>query len=230
MTIAQKAEQEKVGTGYGELPAALDAGANTAKTANTILGEMLQRVDGSWQPGKWAPVAEDAREALQSAGKFLGWDTSSLDQPIASYQDYAKLAGNLVRTAAHEVGSRTGVQEMGMIQKVMPSTETSDGGIHLVGNQMMGMNDFAIAKQQAAGGWRQANNNSAGPMTKGGPDFQTYWNDNMSPAAFVFHRMLTENPAEANALISRMVAQPGGRATLESIHKEMTLAEQAGLM
>jgi hypothetical protein len=232
MTIAQKEEQEGQGKAYGELPAQLDQAASSARTMNTTLDEVAQAAaGGTWTPGKWAPFAESAREGLQSVAKGLGISTPGLDQSIADYQDFVKMAGNVSRAAAHETSSRVGVQEMQLINKSLPSPEMSEGGIGLVIPQMKGLGDFTIAKQQAAAGWRAANNNSLGPMPQSeGRDFQAYWNENISPAAFVLHRMQLDNPTEAQTLVARMAAQPGGKDVLKSLAAQVKLAQTAGLL
>lgn len=232
MTLSQKAELESQGKVYGELPAQFDTAATSAKTMNATLDEVAQAAaSGAWTPGKWAPFAESTREGLQSVAKSLGIATPGLDQSITDYQDFVKMAGNISRSAAHETSSRVGVQEMQLINKSLPSPEMSEGGIGLVIPQMKGLNDFVIAKQQAAAGWRASNGNSLGPMPQsGGRDFQSYWNEQASPAAFVLHRMQTDNPDAAKTLVARMAAQPGGKAAIQSLIGEVKWAQTAGLL
>jgi hypothetical protein len=233
LTISQKAELEGQGKAYGELPGQLDEAASAAKATNQVLDQLQQAANGSWQPGKWAPVAENVREIEQSVGKTLGLDTDKLglDQPIANYQDFVKTAGNLLRAAAHETSSRVGVMEMQLIQKSLPGPEVSDGGLNLIIPQMKGLSDFTIAKQQANAGWRAANNGSSGPMPKsGGDDFQAYWNKNASPAAFVFDRMLKDNPEGAKALAAKMATAPGGAQAIQNLKMQIKWAKDAGLI
>lgn len=232
MTLAQKAEQTGIGEAYGKLPAQLDAAASSAKTMNATLDEVAQAAsNGSWTPGKWAPFKENLREGMQSVAQTLGIATPNLDTAVADYQDFSKVAGNVLRSAAHETSSRVGVQEMQLIQKSLPSPEMSSGGIGLVIPQMKGLNDFAVAKQQAAAGWRAINNGSMGPLPqKGSPDFSTYWNQQASPAAFVLHRLQIDNPQAAQTMVSRMLAEPNGKPLVKSLIAQLKWANDAGIL
>jgi hypothetical protein len=219
-------EQEQQGAAYGKLPEELDKAAAAAKTTNTTLDEMAAASDG-WRMGKWADKEEGIRESLQAVANGLGINTPGLDKPIANYQDFAKLSGNILRQASHETSSRVGVQEMQLISKSLPNPEMSEGGFKQVATQLKGLNDFAIAKQQAAAEWRSNNNNSLGP-NKSGKDFQTTWNAQASPAAFIIHRMQQENPAALQNLVSVMMKTPGGPEALKSIRAQMTTANDNG--
>lgn len=231
MNLSRRAELEGQGHAYGELPAQLDTAASSAKRMNTTLDEVTQAANGSWQSGKWAPAAENLREGLQSVANGLGIQTPGLDKSISSYQDFVKMAGNISRAAAHETSSQVGVQEMELINKSLPSPEVSDGGIKLIVPQMKGLNDFSIAKQQAASAFRSENGGSLGPSPKyGGNDFQTFWNANASPAAFVLHRMAQDNPQGARDLLMTMKSEPNGTKALKNIADQTRWAHDAGLL
>lgn len=221
------AEQKETGEGYGKVPAQLDAAATSAKTTNTTLDQMATASD-SWRMGKWADKEEAAREGLQAVAKSLGVNTPDLDHKLADYQDFAKLSGNILRQASHDTSSRVGVQEMQLISKSLPNPEMSEGGFKAVATQLKGINDFAIAKQQAAADWRSANGGSLGP-NKSGKDFQATWNGNASPAAFVLHRMQQENPQALQNLVSVMSKTPEGLAALKNMKTQMTWANDQGL-
>lgn len=221
------AEQKTAGAGYGKVPEELDKAASSAKITNTTLDNMATASD-SWRMGKWADKEEEAREGLQAITKSLGINTPGLDKPIADYQDFAKLSGNILRQASHETSSRVGVQEMQLISKSLPNPEMSEGGFKQVATQLKGINDFAIAKQQAAANWKATNGNSLG-ADKSGKDFQSTWNANASPAAFVLHRMQQENPAALQNLVSTMSKTPEGRDALKNMKTQMTWANDQGL-
>lgn len=226
MSKATVAEQQGYGEGLGKVPAQLDAAATSAKATNATLDQMQQASD-SWRMGKWADKEETAREGLQAVAKTLGINTPGLDKPIADYQDFAKLSGQILRQASHETSSRVGVMEMQLISKSLPSPEMSEGGFKQVATQMKGLNDFAIAKQQAAANWKAANGSLA--AEKSGKDFQSTWNANASPAAFVLHRMQQENPQGLQNLVSTMSKTAEGREALKNMKSQMQWANNAGL-
>jgi hypothetical protein len=220
------AEQEQQGAAYGKLPEELDKAAAAAKTTNTTLDEMATASDG-WRMGKWANAQQDAREKLQAVAKTFGVATPDLDKTVGNYQDFAKLSGNILRQASHDTSSRVGVQEMQLISKSLPNPEMSEGGFKLVASQLKGLNDFSIAKQQAAANWRAANGGSLGP-NKSGQDFQASWNSNASPAAFIIHRMQQENPDALQNLISTMSKTPEGQTALKNLRGQLQTANDSG--
>lgn len=227
MSPSSIAEQTQQGEAYGKLPEEFDKAASGAKMTNATLDEMANSSE-SWRMGKWADHEQSAKEGLQAIAKTFGVNTPGLDKPIADYQDFAKLSGNILRQASHDTSSRVGVQEMSLISKSLPNPEMSADGFKQVASQLKGFNDFAIAKQQAASVWKSANGNSLGP-NKSGQDFQAAWNANASPAAFVMHRMEQENPQTVNNLISAMRKTPEGVAALKNISSQTRWASENGL-
>jgi hypothetical protein len=224
---AALAEQEGQGVAYGKLPEELDKAANAAKTTNTTLDEMSAAAE-NFRMGKWSDKEQSLRESLQAIATKFGVNVPDLDRATGSYQDLGKLGGQVVRQAAHELGSRTGVQELQMITKVNPNAEMTEGGFKTAVAQMKGLNDFTIAKQRAAADWRAANGGSMGP-NKSGKDFQATWNAQASPAAFVLHRMEQENPKGVDNLISTMQKTPEGRAALKNLRAQTSWAQSSGL-
>jgi hypothetical protein len=221
------AEQKTAGTEYGKVPAELDKAATAAKTTNTTLDNMAAASD-SWRMGKWADKEESVREGLQAVAQSLGVKTPGLDNKIADYQDFVKQSGQILRQASHDTSSRVGVQEMQLISKSLPNPELSEGGFKQVATQMKGLNDFAIAKQQAAADWKAKNGGSLGP-DKGGKDFQASWNAQASPAAFILHRMQVENPAMLQNLIGTMSKTPEGKEALKNMKTQLQWANDQGL-
>ena len=211
------------------MPEQYAAAAGAAKNTNLTLDEMSNAADGSWRQGKWADKEQGAREGLQAVAKTLGIASPDLDKSVASYQDFVKLAGNVSRQAAHETSSRVGVQEMQLINKSLPNPEMSEGGFKVVASQLKGLNDFAIAKQQAASIFRRANGGSLGPANGNGPDFEETWNNSASPAAFVAHRLYSENPQQFQAMVKNMSGAPGGATALKNLKAQMQWADMNGL-
>jgi len=216
------AEQQSVGKALGELPAKLADAASSGKLQNNTLDEMQTAAEG-FRMGWGAQSVQDAKSILQGLSQMVGVQPPDMTNSVGSYQDFLKLAGNISRQASHETSSRVGVQEMTLINKSLPSPEMSPDGFRLVASQIKGQNDFSIAKQQAAGQWAASHGNSLA-------GFETDWNKNTSPAAFVFTRMSHENPVIYNQMVSNMGAQPGGKTVLKNIKGEMTWANQNGLL
>jgi hypothetical protein len=222
---ASIAEQEGYGASLGKLPEEFDKAATTAKATNATLDQMAASSDG-WRMGKWADKEEGVRESLQAVAKTLGVNTPELDQKIAGFQDVSKLGGQIVRQAAHELGGRPGVQELQLLSKYLPGPELSEGGFKIIAPQLKGMNDMAIAKQDAAASWKVANG-TLGP-DKSGKDFQATWNAKASPAAFVLQRMRDENPAALQNMISSMSKTAEGKAALKAMQAQWNTANDNG--
>jgi hypothetical protein len=220
------AEQEAQGAAYGKLPEELDKSANAAKTTNTTLDEMSTAAQ-NFRLGKWSDHEQSLRESLQAVASTLGVKNPDLERATGSYQDLAKLSGQVVRQAAHELGSRTGVQELQMITKTNPNAEMTEDGFKTAVAQMKGLNDFSIAKQTAAADWRAANGNSLGP-NKSGKDFQATWNAQASPAAFALQRMKEENPEGLQGMISTLSKTSEGRAALKNMQSQWETASNNG--
>jgi hypothetical protein len=182
----------------------------------------MQSAASNFRMGWGAETQNHAIGMLQGIGQMLGLDTSGIDKQVGSYQDFVKLSGGFLRQAAHETSSRVGVQEMQLISRSLPSPEMSPDGFGLIAPQIKALGDMSMAKQQAGSAWAQSHGGSyAG--------FETDWNKNVSPAAFVFHRMNTENPAAFQTMVSNMAATPGGKAALKNIRDEVSWANSNGL-
>jgi hypothetical protein len=128
-----------------------------------------------------------------------------------------------LRQAAHDTSSRNGVQEMQLISKAMPNPEMSQAGFGIVASQLKATNDFLIARAQAGAQWAQQHGGSMA-------GFQAAWNQNVSPAAFVFERMQQENPDVLRDTVTRMSQTPAGKAALKNIRAEWTWAQQNNLL
>lgn len=220
------AEQEAQGAAYGKLPEELDKAATAAKTTNTTLDEMSAAAK-NFRMGKWSDHEQSLRESLQAVATTFGVKNPDLERATGSYQDLGKLSGQVVRQAAHELGSRTGVQELQMITKTNPNAEMTEEGFNTAVAQMKGLNDFAIAKQQASADWKAANGNSLGP-NKSGKDFQATWNAQASPAAFVLQRMKEDNPIGLQNLISTLSKTAEGKAALKNMQSQWDTANNNG--
>ncbi len=220
---ATTAEAEATGKALGELPNTLAKNADAAKLQNNVLDEMVQ-ASPTWQHGWGASAQEAAREAMQGVGKFLNLDMSMLDKPIADYQTFMKNAGTLQRNALAEAsnsGSRGGIQLANLFAKSLPSGEMSEKGFATIASQFKGLNDFHIAKQQAGQAWSDAHGSMKG--------FETDWNRNVSPSAFVIRRLQLEDPDGLKDTLNQMGKTPAGKAAINDLRAQMTWANQNGL-
>src|SRR5262249_50683678 len=130
-----------------------------------------------------------------------------------------KNAMSLVAQATRAVSPRAAVQEMQMIREALPGSHTSAGGLKLIFDQLSAVNDFHVAKNQAADAWRgNLNGTLAG--------FEAAWNQSMSPFGFLAHRLSNEDYA---AMAANLQKTPEGRALMGRIQNEVAVATQLGL-
>jgi len=189
--------------------------AQASVQQNAVLDQMQQEAGGFTQ-GEFADVKGAAGSYLDGFAKTFGVpESQSFSQGVGDWQAFNKNAGNLARSAAHELGSRTGVQELAMIQRTLPSDETSSQGFSMVKNQLQGINDFAIAKSAASANFT------------GNPNqFEANWNANVSPSAFIINRM---SPADFQAMAEKLKQTPEGLQTLKQMRDEYAYAQNQGL-
>lgn len=205
--------------GYGEQLAKilpdLSAKADNSRQANFTLDQM-RRESETWDMGKGGTALMTAQQYLKPIANMLG--SNALDKPVADFEGFQKNTGTLVRQAVKEVSSRAAVQEFNLIQNQLPSANMSRQGFNQIANQFQSVNDFNIAKQQAAQTWRDRN----GTMDR----FESDWNKNVTPAAFLVARL---PPEQLGALRANLERTAGGRSTLASIKKQLEWAHTNGL-
>lgn len=185
---------------------------------NNFLLDQLKAESKSWQPGKWAEVKGEAKGYLESFSKTFGIATPDLDKQLGDYQSFVKNGMELTRQATRATSSRAAFQEMQLIQKALPSPEMSAGGFNQIATQMQSVNDFAAAKSVAQTQWRQAHNTLEG--------FNTEFNSQVSPGAFLLHRLDEKSFAE---VATKMKATPEGRAAFDRMMKGAQFIDQRGL-
>ena len=214
-TPAQVEQQKNDVTQMSEYRSKLLTNAQAAVQQNAVLDQMKQEAGGFTQ-GEFANVKGSLGTYLDGFAKTFGVpESQSFSQSVGDWQAFNKNAGNLARAAAHELGSRTGVQELAMIQKTLPSDETSQQGFERVSNQLQGINDYQVAKSGASA------------QATGNPNaFEADWNQHVSPAAFIVNRM---SSADTRAMATEMSKTPEGRATLESLKTQLGYAKQHNL-
>jgi hypothetical protein len=181
--------------------------ANAAQQAQAPLQNMRNEAPNITAQGPFAPHA-------QEAAQWLRYVLPSFNQPVASYEDFTKNAGMVLRTVTREVSSREAVQGMQMFERALPSTEQSPQGFDRVSGQFMGMNDFRIVKAQAQQDWEQQHGGTGNVS-----DFETTFQKQLTPLPFMFMRLSAPDQAELSqrlgqtkdgqALRAKLAAQLG---------------------
>lgn len=199
----------------GDYRKGLVSGAQAAVQQNAMLDQMGQEAGGFAQ-GTFANMKGQAKAYLDGVAQTLGIpESAQFTAGLGDWQAFNKNAGNLARAAAHELGSKTGVQELSMIQSVLPTAQTSAQGFQYVKDQLQGMNDFVAAKAAASANFQ------------GNPaQFEGAWNSSVSPTAFIINRM---SSPDFQALAQRLSQTPDGLATLKKMRGEYQYAQSNGL-
>jgi hypothetical protein len=203
-------ELEKYGAG-------LIANATAAQQQNFTIDQMIRESGGGsgWTPGLFAEHVGDIRSILNGF-HFSNADT---DAALANFQAFQKNSMGLVTQATRAVSPRAAVQEMQMIAHALPNAKISQGGLGFMFDQFGAVNDFTKAKAQAADAWRP---------THGGTldGFESNWNKEISPMAFLAHRM---NESDLTTMANNLKGTSQGRALLSRIMGEMSFANNNGL-
>lgn len=192
----------------------IDSGS-TAQMQQAVLSRMQADAPNMYT----GPFANHVQQ-FQSIMRLLpGGD--KLADTVASYEDFQKNAGQLVRTAVHDTSPRAAVQEFKLIGGALPNPEMSPVGLRRVLNEYMGLNDYHIAKTQAQQGWEQQHG-GIGNVS----GFETDWQGKVSPYAFMVARM---DPADRQTLFSKAAATDGGQAELKHLGEQIQFITQSGL-
>jgi hypothetical protein len=205
------------GTQLEEYGTSLQTNATNAVNAQFTIDQMRRESgNGSgWTPARFADWQGGIRSVLNGVG-LSGPDT---DNALANYQSFEKNAMSLVTQATRAVSPRAAVQEMQMIREALPGSHTSAGGLKLIFDQLSAVNDFNVAKNQAAEAWRPAH----GGTLSG---FEAAWNQSVSPFAFLAHRMSND---DVLAMTANLQKTPEGRALLGRIQNEVGTVNKLGL-
>jgi hypothetical protein len=190
----------------------IDEGAAAQGQKATLL--TMENEAGRFNQGPFAPYE-------QIAGKYLRYISPSWNEPVASYENFIKNAGNLTRQAVRETSSRAAVQEFSLIQNTLPAPETSPLGFRRINNELIGLNDYKVAKAQAQGLWESepAHNGSVA-------GFETAFQKLAAPMAFVVARM---HPEDQKELFAKLQTSDQGRRELARLGEQLKFIKQAGL-
>jgi hypothetical protein len=164
----------------------------------------LEAEAGRFVQGPFAPFA-------QKAASYLRLIDPKWNEQVGSYEAFEKNAGLLIRQAVRETDSNPAVQQFNMIRQSLPNPETSPQGLRKVVPQLIGIHDYDIASSQALRQYEQANGNNAG--------FQTWWQKQASPYAYMVARMQGDDRRE---LIAKLQGTAQGRTELNRLNEQLT--------
>ena len=207
----QSTAQTKRATEEEEVRAGTIADAKSAQGQQATLQNAMDQVP-SFTTGPFA-------EHVQEAGRYLRLIDPKWDGQVASYEDFVKNSGALLRQAVHDVSSRAAVQEYNLIGKTLPGPDMSPQGLQRVFGQLMGLNDYKIAKAQAQQTWEAARGGSVG-------GFETDWQKQVTPYAFMISRMAPQDLQEMKA---KLETTQEGRAQLSKIVDQLRYVKSTGL-
>jgi hypothetical protein len=174
---------------------------------------------------------QTANTWLLSAADKLGIDASGLRKQVASGEDLNKNSIALVAAATKQASSNAAASEMQYLSKGQPSLDMSKGGFHMIADQMQGVQDYKIGKQAALQSWLQGNE-AAGVKPHATPDgFDTWYNQQTSPAAFAIGRMAStaDGQARFKELVSGLQTTPEGQSALKGMLTHYKNAQKLGL-
>jgi hypothetical protein len=211
--------QQERGHTLGEQFNKIDADASSAIEGNYLFNN-LRNDSQTWDMGKFADIAGDAKAYVSAISNMFNVDPGALDKSLGDYQAFTKSAGMLLRTAVHDVSSRAAVQEYNLISETLPHPTTSAQGFGQIADQWQGLNDFRIAKQIFASKYQ------------GQPqDFNVAFNSQISPTAFLINRMAQtpQGQQDMTAMMGRLQATPEGRVAVTRMMQEFSTAKGMGL-
>jgi hypothetical protein len=200
-----KAEQEQRQKVINEANAAQQSRATLMSMANEA-GKFVQ-----------GPFAQHA----QTAASYLRLINPDYNEQVGAYEDFVKNAGSLTRQAVKEVSSRAAVQEFNLIQSTLPNPDMSPLGLQRVQNELVGLSDYKIAKSQAQEQWEGQH---GGPGNVAG--FETAWQKQASPYAFIVSRMASEDRQQ---MIAKLQSSDAGRKELARLGEQLQFLKQSGL-
>lgn len=196
----------------------LTAKSQAAAAANARFDQM--RLDSNtWTMGKFADFKMDALSALdsfkQNINGLVGSQVFTPDKSVGDWQSFVKNSIEAARIATRETSARAAVQEMQMIRQSLPTPEMSPQGFRQIVDMLQGVNDWYMAKTRAAGSMGATN-----PAT-----FDAQWNQNITPGAFILHRMSTD---DMKALHDRMVQSAPGRSMWNDWVQQLQFLDKGG--
>lgn len=214
----QRAEELK---GVGEEAAKTREENIDAATAAQAQQSSLMTLKSEAPQFYTGPFAEHVQQAKSFMRLLPGGD--ALANQVASYEDFNKNAGALVRQAVREQSPRAAVQEFRLITEQLPNPEMSPAGLGRVVNELMGLNDYRIAKSQAQQQWENRPGSSGVGDVSG---FETDWQQKVSPYAFLVGRM---EPVDRQRLFGQLAQTDAGKNELQHLAQQIKYIQMQGL-
>jgi hypothetical protein len=184
----------------------------SAQNQNAILDQMRGDATG-FDHGSFANTIQGIKKDVGSLTQAFG---ASMPDSVPSWKNFQKNAGTLARSAASALSPRVGVQELELVQKYLPAATMSSQGFGRIADQLQGLNDYQVARNQAAANFQ------------GNPSqFEAQFAKSVTPAAFIVNRMPA---ADLHTFVAGLNQSAEGRTTLATIRQGIAFARQNGLM
>ena len=212
------ASLEKRGTELENYGQGLQDSASSAVNSQFLIDQM-RRESGNgagWVPGRFADWGGELKALFNGV---LPNASDSVNSSLANYQAFEKNSMQLVTQATRAVSPRAAVQEMMIIRQALPGSQLSGGGLGCIFDQLSANNDFARSKAQAAETWRGSHNGTLA-------GFDSNWNQNISPFAFLVNRMPA---ADLQKMAANLQQTTQGRALMQRLISETQYAKTNGL-
>ena len=200
----------------------LVAKAQASQRSNALLDQA--RIESqTWTSGAFADAKMTAlkyADAIrQNVNSLFGRDVlGAPDQSVGNWEAFNKNMMENVRTAVRETSARAAVQEFNMIRQAQPNSEMSPQGTRQLFDELQGIGDWTQAKSQAAARLRTTDPGAAN-------QFEAEWNNNVSPQAFMLHRMSTP---DFQALSAKLSQSAEGRQALGRWVDQMRFLDRHG--
>lgn len=195
--------------------------SQAAVKANAVVDQMRlhsQTWTGGFGTGEKMALLNVWDSVRRNINSAFGKDVlGQPSQSVGDYQDTVKNFGELTRAAVQATSPRASYQEFNNIMKTLPGGDMSDQGKRMIFDQMQGLNDWAIAKNQAAAHLSGRENPAA---------FEARW-ASIDPEAFIVRRM---SPQDFKEFAGRMSQTEAGRAELKNIASQMVKLGSWGLL
>jgi hypothetical protein len=179
---------------------------------NNALVDQMRTEGAAFDHGSFTDAFQDIKKDFGSVAQALG---GSMPDTVGNWEAFNKNAGQLARSAASQLSSQVGFNELKLVQKYLPSAEMSSQAFARVADQIQGLNDYKVAKNAAAADFQ-------GTPTQ----FEKQWNAAITPTAFIVHRM---SAADAATLAAALKKTPEGQATWQHILAGAKYADDNGL-
>ncbi|WP_456305436.1 hypothetical protein, partial [Gluconacetobacter diazotrophicus] len=186
-----------------------------AQRNNGILTQMNHEVDaGTWTPDKYSSVRLGLWKSLNALRSMAGMEPL---EGVGDQEAYVKNSVQLLGGFVHQYNPQGGAHVTEAMSSGIPNDTMSKSGIKAVNSELMGLNDWVIAK-----------NNFAADYQGNAAQFQRDWNNVAGdPTPFIMSRM--EKP-QMDVFAAQMNRTKEGRQEFQSLVGRMIQLETSGLI